>query len=265
MICKHKYSTSFHNLSPGLPSGTFLRIEPRGYIYQAQYTSHVTFTRLHGTRWHTDRATHGSTRFEKSDRGQHGSTSTIRIPATSRQNISRSCRSHCKESRRHSKRRIQANFCQQPAKSLNTAICEDLSQNLYGNPHSEHGPSKLAGKRVEETRLKALEFFNADPNDWDLIFTQNTTAAVKLVHDCFRDYAASPGGRNWWYGYHKDCHTSVVGVREGTRTHRCFRSDREVDLWIESRGLGGAIKHDIGLFAYPAQSNMTGRRLPLDW
>lgn len=67
------------------------------------------------------------------------------------------------------------------------------------------------------------------------------------------------------YGYHKDAHTSIVGLREGTRTHRCFRSDREVDLWIEARGLGGAQPRDIGLFAYPGQSNMTGRRLPLDW
>lgn len=140
-----------------------------------------------------------------------------------------------------------------------------MTQNLYGNPHSEHGPSVAAGKRVEEIRLKALKFFNADPKDFDLIFTQNTTAAVKLVHDCFRDHAASPEGRNWWYGYHKDSHTSIVGVREGTRTHRCFRNDREVDLWIESRGLGGASPHDVGLFAYPAQSNMTGRRLPIDW
>ncbi|KAF2211146.1 hypothetical protein CERZMDRAFT_112924 [Cercospora zeae-maydis SCOH1-5] len=153
----------------------------------------------------------------------------------------------------------------QPAKSLNSAICEDVTNNLYGNPHSEHGPSKLAAKRVEDIRLKALEFFKADPQDFDLIFTQNTTAAVKLVHDCFRDYAAAPEGRNWWYGYHKDAHTSIVGVREGTRTHRCFRNDREVELWIESRGLGGASPNDIGLFAYPAQSNMTGKRLPLQW
>lgn len=63
----------------------------------------------------------------------------------------------------------------------------------------------------------------------------------------------------------QDSHTSLVGVREGAQTHRCFRNDREVELWIEARGLGGAAPHDIGLFAYPAQSNMTGRRLPLDW
>lgn len=140
-----------------------------------------------------------------------------------------------------------------------------MMDTLYGNPHSEHKPSRDADARVERTRRKALEFFNADPEDFDLIFTPNATGAIKLVHDCFRDYSTEPNGRNWWYGYHKDSHTSVVGVREGTRTHRCFRNDREVDLWIKSRGLGGPALHEVGLFAYPGQSNMTGRRFPLDW
>ncbi|KAF7191706.1 Molybdenum cofactor sulfurase [Pseudocercospora fuligena] len=151
------------------------------------------------------------------------------------------------------------------AKSLINAYAASMTDTLYGNPHSEHKPSRDADARVETTRRKALEFFNADPDDFDLIFTPNATGAIKLVHDCFRDYSSDPDGRSWWYGYHKDSHTSVVGVREGTRNHRCYRSDREVDLWIEARGLGGAAAHEVGLFAYPGQSNMTGRRYPLDW
>jgi molybdenum cofactor sulfurtransferase len=144
------------------------------------------------------------------------------------------------------------------------SFAADMMSELYGNPHSEHAPSKLADVRVEATREKALRFFNADPKEWDLVFVANATAAIKIVHDCFRDHAIEKR-QNWWYGYHKDAHTSVVGVREGTRTHRCFRNDREVELWIESRGLGGAQANDLALFAYPGQSNMTGRRLPLDW
>ncbi|SMR60494.1 unnamed protein product [Zymoseptoria tritici ST99CH_1A5] len=150
------------------------------------------------------------------------------------------------------------------AKSLVDSFATDMMTDLYGNPHSEHAPSKLADTRVEATREKALGFFNADPAEWDLVFVANATAAIKLVHDCFRDHAIEKR-QNWWYGYHKDAHTSVVGVREGTRTHRCFRNDREVELWIESRGLGGANANDLALFAYPGQSNMTGRRLPLAW
>lgn len=139
-----------------------------------------------------------------------------------------------------------------------------MTEDLFGNPHSESTPSKLSDARVEIAREKALRFFYADPEEWDLVFVANATAAIKVVHDCFRDNAAETN-RNWWYGYHKDAHTSLVGVREGTRMHRCFRSDREVNLWIDSKGLGGAAPHDLGLFAYPAQSNMSGRRLPLDW
>ncbi|KXT10259.1 hypothetical protein AC579_6611 [Pseudocercospora musae] len=151
------------------------------------------------------------------------------------------------------------------AKSLINTYAASMADTLYGNPHSEHKPSRDADDRVERTRRKALEFFNADPDDFELIFTPNATGAIKLVHDCFRDYSSDPDGRSWWYGYHKDSHTSVVGVREGTRNHRCYRNDREVDLWIEARGLGGAAAHEVGLFAYPGQSNMTGRRYPLDW
>lgn len=140
-----------------------------------------------------------------------------------------------------------------------------MTEDLFGNPHSESDPSKLSEQKIEATRRKALEFFNCNPDDWDLIFTPNSTGAIKLVHDCFRDYAAE-AGRNWWYGYHKDAHTSLVGVREGPRMHRCFRSDNEVEKWIDFRGLGGAVSpHNVQLFAYPAQSNMTGKRFPLEW
>ena len=97
-----------------------------------------------------------------------------------------------------------------------------------------------------------------------MVFTANATAAIKLVIDCFRDHAAV-SNTPVWYGYHRDAHTSLVGVRELTKMHRCFTSDREVETWINSGGLGGPRSRQLGLFAYPGQSNMTGRRLPLDW
>ena len=81
--------------------------------------------------------------------------------------------------------------------------------------------------------------------------------------EAFRDHEAG-----YWYGYHKDSHTSLVGVRENaTAGQRCFESEAEVDNWLS--GSGPALKTStgakLGLFAYPAQSNMNGRRLPLDW
>lgn len=144
------------------------------------------------------------------------------------------------------------------------AFSADMINNLYGNPHSASSPSALAGHRVDAIRERALRFFNADPDQWDLVFTANATASIKMVIECFRDHAAA-SNTPVWYGYHRDSHTSVVGVRELTKMHRCFTSDEEVDIWINSGGLGGPRARQIGLFAYPGQSNMTGRRLPLSW
>jgi len=139
-----------------------------------------------------------------------------------------------------------------------------MTSNLYGNPHSASRPSKLAGHRVDAIREKALRFFNADPQDWDLVFTANASASMKLVIECMRD-AASTTNTPLWVGHHKDAHTSLVGMRELAKTHRCFDNDSQVEKWIESGGRGGPRSRELGLFAYPGQSNMTGRRLPLSW
>ncbi|KAL9599837.1 MAG: hypothetical protein Q9179_003412, partial [Wetmoreana sp. 5 TL-2023] len=80
--------------------------------------------------------------------------------------------------------------------------------------------------------------------------------------DGFKDY---PGG--FWYGYHRDAHTSLIGVRENATEHRCFGNDEEVDDWIQAQPFAGSLSHNgrLALFAYPAQSNLNGRRLPLYW
>ncbi|RMX73066.1 hypothetical protein D0869_13980 [Hortaea werneckii] len=150
------------------------------------------------------------------------------------------------------------------AKSLIEDFSADMIGNLYGNPHSASTPSALAGHRVDSIRERALRFFNADPEEFDLVFVANATAAIKMVIDCFKDHAAA-SNTPVWYGYHRDAHTSLVGIRESTKMHRCFTSDEEVDIWINSGGLGGPRARQLGLFAYPGQSNMTGRRLPLNW
>ncbi|KAK6008213.1 hypothetical protein QM012_000116 [Aureobasidium pullulans] len=150
------------------------------------------------------------------------------------------------------------------AKSMVEDFSKDLISNLYGNPHSDSTPSAIAGHRIDAIREKALRFFKADPEQWDLVFVANATAAIKLTIECIKDHATSTH-RQLWYGYHRDAHTSLVGIRELTTTNRCFSSDDEVEKWIECGGAGGPLPRQLGLFAYPGQSNMTGRRLPLTW
>ncbi|KAI1369577.1 pyridoxal phosphate-dependent transferase [Xylaria arbuscula] len=141
--------------------------------------------------------------------------------------------------------------------------------NLYGNPHSENSPARLSGDVVDQVREKLLGFFGASPKEFDLIFVANATAAVKLVADCFRDLGEKTNDRKFWYGYHKDAHTSIVGVRELTYGQfHCFENDQEVEEWLqypENAYTNRQNPNGLGLFAYPGQSNMTGRRLPLSW
>ena len=115
---------------------------------------------------------------------------------------------------------------------------------------------------MEKVRHRVLEYFNADSRYFDVIFVANATAAIKIILEAFRE-------RDYWYGYHKDAHTSIVGIREYAATSRCFMSNDEVEDWIESSRdepvLSEEKKDKVRLFAYPAQSNMTGHRPPLSW
>lgn len=110
--------------------------------------------------------------------------------------------------------------------------------------------------------MKVLEFFSADPDHFDVVFTANATAAVKLVMDCF---SGVKGGFD--YCYHLNCHTSLVGVRELARRSHCFATDEQIEGWLEDRWQPFKTGHgdQPTLFAYPAQSNMNGQRLPLQW
>ncbi|KAI9671531.1 MAG: hypothetical protein M1817_003583 [Caeruleum heppii] len=158
------------------------------------------------------------------------------------------------------------------AKSLIDRFSQDMTANLFGNPHSASPSSQLSSQRIDDARLSVLQFLKADPPDYDVIFVANATAAIKLVMDAFKD-AASPmrsaeNRRPFWYGYHRDSHSSLVGVREvADAGHRCFRSDTEVDHWLSERSASDedGDSRRLGLFAYPAQSNLNGRRLPLHW
>jgi len=79
-----------------------------------------------------------------------------------------------------------------------------MISNLYGNPHSASDPALLSGHQVDSIREQALRFFGADPEHFDLVFTANATAAIKLVAEAFRDLAAADSSAStFWYGYHK--------------------------------------------------------------
>ena len=144
-------------------------------------------------------------------------------------------------------------------KSLMDRFAHEMTTNLFGNPHSASASSQLSTNRIQDIRLRALQFFNADPLDFDLIFVANATAGIKLVVDAMR---CLPTGFD--YAYHQASHTSLVGVREEARSSVCL-DDGQMEEWLGGSGPFQKEAERPILFAYPAQSNMDGRRYPLSW
>ncbi|KAL2154796.1 hypothetical protein VTH82DRAFT_3472 [Thermothelomyces myriococcoides] len=145
-------------------------------------------------------------------------------------------------------------------KSLMEGFSRVMTSTLFGNPHSASASSQLSTARIEDIRLRVLRFFNADPANFDLVFVANATAGIKLVADALR---ATPCGFS--YAYHQASHTSLVGVREEARESVCVDDDT-VDKWLSGNcPFGNGKDNRPILFAYPAQSNMDGKRYPLSW
>ncbi|KAJ4986264.1 molybdenum cofactor sulfurase [Stagonosporopsis vannaccii] len=148
------------------------------------------------------------------------------------------------------------------SRSLMDAFCTQMKASILSNPHSDASRPSFSALMVEQTRQKVLRLFSADPVHWDVVFTANATAAVKLVMECFAGHE-----QGFDYLYHRNAHTSLVGVREQAQNSRCLVTAEDMDSWLSGRLFPGqkSSNHRHTLFAYPAQSNMNGERLPLKW
>src|SRR6476646_6232886 len=141
-----------------------------------------------------------------------------------------------------------------------------LSEGVFGNPHSKNLTSMAMTRLVEQTRDDVLRYFNAAPDEYMVIFTQNSTGALKLVAE---SYPFAPGGA---YLLTFDNHNSVNGIREFARARGAAVTyipvtppDLRADEDALARALETARPGQANLFAYPAQSNFTGVQHPLEW
>jgi molybdenum cofactor sulfurtransferase len=141
-----------------------------------------------------------------------------------------------------------------------------LAENVFGNPHSANPTSLFATQKVESAREHVLRFFNADPGEYDVIFTQNASGALKLVGE---SYPFGPGGH---YLLTFDNHNSVNGIREFAHARGAevtylpvLLPDMRVDEAGLRRSLAFASEGGNNLFAYPAQSNFSSVQHPLEW
>ncbi|KAI6054480.1 molybdenum cofactor sulfurase [Marmota monax] len=150
-----------------------------------------------------------------------------------------------------------------------TSFTNDLMKNIYGNPHSQNTISKLTHDTVEHVRYRILAHFHTTPEEYSVIFTAGSTAALKLVAEAFPWVSQSPDSSGSQFCYLTDSHTSVVGIRNVVMAMNATSTAvSPEDMWSAKEQ--GAVACDpncqlLHLFCYPAQSNYSGTRYPLSW
>lgn len=137
-----------------------------------------------------------------------------------------------------------------------------LQREVLGNPHSQNPASAESTARVERARRRVLDFLRAAADEYEVVFTTNASAALRLVAEAF---PFRPGSR---FVLTADNHNSVNGVRchadragaevQYVPLERTLRSSSP-EPFLNSGGGGPS------LFAFPAQSNYSGVRHPLGW
>lgn len=130
-----------------------------------------------------------------------------------------------------------------------------LRDGLFGNPHSEHRPSRASTEVIDHARELLLRFLDVDASTHDVIFTANTTAAVKLVAESY------PFTPDTSCVLSADNHNSINGIREYAQ--RAGAAVCYLPLDDELRLRDFDLPDGRGLFAFPAQSNFSGVRHPL--
>lgn len=139
-----------------------------------------------------------------------------------------------------------------------------LSNQILGNPHSTNPTSQSANILIENARAKVLAFFNA--HDYECVFTANASAALKIVGESY------PFQKDSSFIITSDNHNSVNGIREyckakggSTAYANVYYNDLKLDENHLTSLLDNAPKNVNRLFAFPAQSNVSGVKHGLKW
>jgi molybdenum cofactor sulfurtransferase len=140
-----------------------------------------------------------------------------------------------------------------------------LRSHTFGNPHSTSPTSTAMTELVERTRRYVLSYFNTRPEDYVLVFTTNASGALKLIGESY-PFAT---GSHLLLTF--DNHNSVNGIREFARAKGATISyaplvapGLRLDTARLETLLDQADPARENLFAYPAQSNFSGVKHPLD-
>lgn len=146
-----------------------------------------------------------------------------------------------------------------------------LVSGVFGNPHSKSSSSIESTERVEEMRDTILDFFSADPTEYEIIFTKSATGALALLAESF------PWSRGGNFAHLVSNHNSVLGIRSVAQAHGAHRvgacTEKEVEMWLAGEKTKNPIFHDgdggpgvrYSILAYPKKDNFNGVLYPSSW
>lgn len=139
-----------------------------------------------------------------------------------------------------------------------------LKEQVFGNPHSLNPSSSAATELVEQCREDILKYFGTNSGDYEVVFTQNASGALKLVAE---SYPFCPKSH---YLLSFDNHNSVLGIREYAKAKGAKLDyvplelpDLNLNEAELNRLLSSSEASNCKLFAFPAQSNFSGVKHPL--
>ncbi|MGE3958932.1 MAG: aminotransferase class V-fold PLP-dependent enzyme [Vicinamibacterales bacterium] len=139
-----------------------------------------------------------------------------------------------------------------------------ITSQTLGNPHSVSLASTASTGLVERARRAVLDYFGAT-GDYTAIFTLNASGALKHVGESFPFVEGSR------YVLAFDNHNSVNGIREFARAKGATFDYAPLtlpDLRLDQGQLDGLLRSADrsvpNLFAFPAQSNFSGVKHPLE-
>ncbi|GAB3276585.1 aminotransferase class V-fold PLP-dependent enzyme [Larkinella harenae] len=143
---------------------------------------------------------------------------------------------------------------------------QQLKQQVFGNPHSSNPTSNYSTAVTESARDYVLHYLNTNREEYVCIFTQNASGALKLLGE---SYPFQTGDQLLLTF---DNHNSVNGIREFARKKGAsftYSPIQKVDLRINKDELMDNLAQPVAgqnkLFAFPAQSNVSGVKHDLEW
>ncbi|KAK9884769.1 hypothetical protein WA026_008998 [Henosepilachna vigintioctopunctata] len=144
-------------------------------------------------------------------------------------------------------------------------ILEDLSSSIFCNPHGRNGPSQQTEDAIDILRYRILQHFHTNSEEYSVVFTANATASLKLVAENF-DFSGR-SDRTGTFVYLEDNHTSVLGLRNYCEKVKPLQVDKAFNIFnSNSKYTTEEYNGETNsLFVYPAQSNFSGTKYPLEW